>query len=166
MYKLSHFAVLGLALTACGDKDDSGDDIDTTGNGYVYVPTEIETVTYSYDAAGWDYVVDLNGWADSVSMYITQNTENPWEEDHVLERIGSDPNGSWDMWEINLPITTEWDQQESSVNTLFAGNPDTEATMAWRIDAYEDGICVGCVVWAGSSSTVSIVNDGCIEITF
>jgi hypothetical protein len=121
-------------------------------------------VSYSYDTVEWIYEVDLLGWADSVSMYITQDTSSPWDEDHELNQLDFDPDGAWDQWGIALPITTEWDQQESGVNTLFAGDAAMEATMAWRIEAYEGGVVVDCVVWG---SDITLVDTGdCREITF
>jgi hypothetical protein len=158
-----------LALTACFEKEDSG--LDETGmddtaedTGWTYYPTEIDVVTYSYDASEWFYSVDIIGWAENVTMYITQDTSSPWEEDHELENIEYADDGSWDLWELTLPITTEWDQQESGVNSLFAGDAAMEATMAWRIEAYEDGAVADCVVWG---SDTSLVDTGdCRVITF
>ncbi len=170
MKKLSAIALLGLVLTACfvedtGKTDET--DAPATGDSSVYYPTEIDVVTYGYDTGEWFYSVDIIGWAENVTMYITQDTSSPWEEDHDLVNIEYAEDGSWDLWELTLPITTQWDQQESGVNTLFSGDADMEATMAWRIEAYEDGAVADCVVWAGSSSTTSIVdNGGCREITF
>ncbi len=129
--------------------------------------TEIDVVTYGYDAAEWTYQVDVLGWAESASMYVTQDTASPWEEDHDLQQIDFDPDGWWDVWGITLPITTEWDQQESGVNTLFAGTAEMEATMLWRIDVYDAGEVVDCVYWAGASADVNkIADDACREITF
>jgi len=170
MNKLSLFAVLGLALTACFEKDDTalGDtDSYATGDSFTYYPTEIDEVTYGYDTGEWFYSVDIIGWADDVTMYITQDTSSPWEEDHDLTNTEYADDHSWDLWELTLPITTQWDQWETGVNTLFAGNTDMEATMAWRIEAYEDGAVADCVIWAGSSANASMVdNGGCREITF
>jgi hypothetical protein len=169
MNKLSAIALLGLALTACFESDDTAKMDDTydpgaTGDSWVYYPTEIDVVTYSYDSSEWMYSVDIIGWAESVEMYITQDVPNPWEEDHVLENIEYAEDGSWDLWELTLPVTTSWEDQESGVNTLFAGDAAMEATMAWRIDAYEDGAVADCVVWG---SDISLVDTGdCREITF
>ncbi len=169
MNKLSLIAVLGLALTACFETDDTSMKDDTyygaTGDSWTYYPTEIDVVTYGYDTAEWFYSVDIIGWAENVTMYITQDTSSPWEEDHDLVNIEYAEDGSWDLWEITLPITTDWAAQESGVNTLFSGDSAMEATMAWRIEAYEDGAVADCVVWAGSSSTTAIVDTGdCREI--
>ncbi len=170
MNKLSLLALLGLALTACFDKDDTADDSGdpgATGDSWTYYPTEIDVVTYGYDTGEWFYSVDIIGWAENVTMYITQDTSSPWEEDHDLVNIEYALDGAWDLWELTLPITSDWQAQESGVNTLFSGDTAMESTMAWRIEAYEDGAVADCVVWAGSSSTVSLVdNGGCREITF
>jgi hypothetical protein len=126
--------------------------------------TEIDLVTYAYDAAEWTYTVDVLGWAESAHMYITQDVPNPWEEEHDLVQGEYDPDGYWDTWEITLPVTTNWQDQESGVNTLFAGDASMEATMAWRIEVYDAGAVADCVVWG---SDISLVDTGdCREITF
>ncbi len=168
MYKLSAIALLGLALTACFESDDTAKMDDTydpgaTGDSWVYYPTEIDVVTYSYDSTEWEYGVDIIGWAENVTMYITQNTSSPWEEEHDLANIEYAEDGSWDRWEILLPVVS-FNEYESGVNTFFQGSAAMEATMAWRIDAYDAGAVVDCVVWG---SDISLVDTGdCREITF
>jgi hypothetical protein len=163
-------AVLGLALTACfGTKDSTptGDTSGATGDSWSHISPTIDTVTYGYDATEWTYSVEIIGWAQTVHLTITQDTSSPWEEDHDMVNGGYAEDGSWDLWQLTLPITTQWDQQESGTNTLFAGDAAMEATMAWRMDAYEDGVVVDCVVWAGVSSSATIVDTGdCREIAF
>ena len=164
------------ALFACGDdpkdcEDTDGvcetgmtDDTDADTDGPVVYDLEIDVVTYGYDATEWVYDVELIGWAENVTMYITQDTSSPWEEDHDLVQGDFDPDGAWDKWGLVLPITDDWQAQESGINTLFAGDAAMEATMAWRIDAYEAGAVVDCVVWG---SDVTLVDTGdCREITF
>ncbi len=168
MNKLSAIALLGLALTACFESDDTAKADDTydpgaTGDSWVYYPTEIDVVTYSYDSTEWEYGVDIIGWAENVTMYITQNTSSPWEEEHDLQQGEFDPDGYWDKWELTLPVVS-FNEYESGVNTFFQGSAAMEATMAWRIDAYEDGAVADCVVWG---SDISLVDTGdCREITF
>ncbi len=146
----------GVCETGMTDDTDSGDPM-------VY-DLEIDVVSYGYDATEWMYEVELIGWAENVSMYITQDTSSPWEEDHDLVQGDFDPHGAWDQWAITLPITAVWSDQESGVNTLFSGDAAMESTMAWRIDAYEAGAVVDCVVWG---SDISLVDTGdCREITF
>jgi hypothetical protein len=128
---------------------------------------EITGVTYSYDDSEWLYNVELVGWAQSVHLHITQDTSSPWSEDHDLINAEYAGDGTWDLWSVTLPITADWSTQESGSNTLFAGDDAMEATMAWRMDAYEDGAIADCVVWAGSASTTSIVDSGdCRELAF
>ncbi len=125
--------------------------------------TEIDAVIYGYDATEWTYNVDIIGWAENVTMYITQNTSSPWEEEHDLANIEYAEDGSWDRWEILLPVVS-FNEYESGVNTFFQGSAAMEATMAWRIDAYDAGAVVDCVVWG---SDISLVDTGdCREITF
>ncbi len=124
-------------------------------------------MSYGYDAAEWTYNVDVLGWAESASMYITQDTSSPWDEDHELVQGEYDPDGMWDTWGITLPITTDWAAQESGVNTLFAGEAAMEETMLWLIEVYDAGEVADCVYWAGASADASIIaDDKCREITF
>jgi hypothetical protein len=173
MHKLSLLAILGLSLTACFEKDDTAleDTGDTTETGtedsWIYVPTEIDQVTYGYDASGWSYSVDLFGWADLVTLSITQDTDPAWEEEHELENIDFAGDGSWDLWELDLAIVATPNDQVADSTTLFAGDAAMEATMLWRIDAYEGSEIADCVYWAGSSADVSIIADAdCRELSF
>lgn len=171
MNKLPLIVALGLATSACfqaNDTDVKDDtDISATGDSWTYYPVEISGVTYGYDESEWTYSVELVGWAQTVHLTITQDTTSPWEEDHDLVNAEYAMDGTWDLWAVTLPITADWSTQESGSNTLFAGDAAMEATMAWRVDAYEDGIVVDCVVWAGSASSTSLVDTGdCRELTF
>jgi hypothetical protein len=170
MQKLALLA-LTLTLPACFTKTDSGttDSNDTDGSS---VELGIDYVTYGYDAGGWSYEVHCFGWADLVSLYITQDTNSPWDEDHELESWDFDPDGAWDIWGIDLPIVQTWQDQENGVNTLFGNstsceNPYCEGTMLWRAYAWEGSTVKDCVVWAGADANISIVmEDGCRQIYF
>jgi len=171
----SLLALAALSLFGClGDdtgKDDTGPE-DTQETGGTTPELAIDTVIYGYDTTQWTYEVDCIGWADTVSMYITQDTTSPWEETHELENTDYDPDGAWDKYELTLPITDDWEAQESGVNTLFGNsisceNPYCESTMVWQIKAFEGDTVADCVVWAGSDADVNIVMEaGCREITF
>jgi hypothetical protein len=175
----SILALLGLGLLACGEvKEETAvpcDDTDgiceetdgptETGDTAPEVyETEIAEVTYGYDATEWSYLVDFVGWADTVTMTITQNTNPAWDEEHELAQIDFDPNGAWDQWGVDLGIVTTPQDQVAGSTTLFSGDAAMEATMAWRIDAYVGTDVVDCVVWG---SDISLVDTGaCREITF
>jgi len=162
------------ALTACFNSKDSGEDSETNPDDSTPGDYDlaIDVVTYGYDTYGWDYSVECVGWADLVTMYITQDTSSPWEEDHELSNTDYAEDGSWDLWELSLPITDDWQAQESGVNTLFGNsisceNPYCESTMVWQVKAWEGDSVADCVVWAGSDADVNIVMEsGCREITF
>ncbi len=173
---MNKFYVLALCLPLMGcfgteDKCDSGDDCETgdttteTGDSWVYVPTEIDVVSYGYDSAEWWYSVDLFGWADNVELDIYQYEGGyTWEEYHPLENSDYAGDGTWDLWEITLPITTDWTAQEDGVNTLYEGNSDRESTLTWMITAYEGSDVADCVVWGKRQETFD--SYGCREITF
>jgi hypothetical protein len=172
MYKLL-LPLAALALIGCGDLDDTNDKDDTappddTDTGPVETPdTEIDEVTYGFDTVEWSYEADILGWAESAHLTITQDTSSPWDEEHDLVQGDYDPDGMWDTWGITLPITADWADQESGVNTLFAGDAAMEATMLWRIDVYDGGAIADCVYWAGASADVSLIADAaCRELTF
>jgi len=129
--------------------------------------TEIDNVEYSYSASSWYYKVLLHGWGDAVTLDISQDTSSPWEERHDLANTDFDDHGSWDLWEITLPVTSDWSQQTSGVNTFYPGSDNFEATMVWRMEVWSEGSRVDCVVWAGDSADASILMEsGCREISF
>jgi len=168
-----------IALFGCGEvKDDTADEcMDTDGScedttdsdtGPVEIPeTEIDAVTYGYDTMEWTYNADIIGWGESAYLTISQDTAQPWEEEHDLVQGEYDADGMWDTWGITLPITTDWEAQETGLNTLFSGDTDMEDTMLWRIDVYDAGVIADCVYWAGASADVAKIADAdCREITF
>ncbi|MFH1467780.1 MAG: hypothetical protein ABIO70_25565 [Pseudomonadota bacterium] len=133
---------------------------------------EVDCVTYGYDSHEWFYEVRCIGWADAVTLFITQDATSPWEEEHELDNWDFDPSGYWDDWGLELPIVDTWQDQVDSVNTLFGNtiscpNPACENGMAWRMKAYEGATVKDCVVWAGADADVSLVMEsGCREISF
>ncbi|MFH1463271.1 MAG: hypothetical protein ABIO70_02690 [Pseudomonadota bacterium] len=169
MKKLALLA-LALSLPACFTKTDSGlyDSNDTDGG---TVPLSIDYVTYSYNANSWSYEVHCNGWADLVTLYITQDTSSPWDENHDLESWDFDDGGAWDVWGRDLPIVQTWQEQVDSTNTLFGNstsceNPYCEGTMVWRVYAWEGSTVKDCVIWAGANADISLVTEsGCREVT-
>ena len=166
--KKTLLAILALALVGCFPKDEDEDDSyairetgdnDTDGN-----TNDIVTVTYSYDSYSWSYKVELIGWAELVTLFITQDTASPWEEEHELRQGDYDPYGSWDEWYIDLEIDYGWDDWVGYY-TLYPGTPEMEATMAWRMESWDAGMVEDCVVWSGEDADVAIImEDGCREI--
>jgi hypothetical protein len=166
-------ATLALGLFACfkDDTADTGPDSDADTDTDTDIDMGFDTVGTSYTATDWTYTAELTGWADAVTLYITQDTSSPWEEDHELVNTAYGKDGSWDLYELTLPITDDWEKQEPNVNTLFGNsisceNPYCETTMAWQFKAWEGKAVADCVVFAGSAADVSIVmEEGCREIT-
>ena len=72
---------------------------------------------------------------------------------------------AWDRWGITLPIVTDWMDQVDSVNTLFACDAATEATMTWMVTAYDmDGYFADCAVWGKRIEYYA--SHGCWEVAF
>jgi len=167
---LAAFALIGcFGEKDCEDTDGTCDtDVPGDTDTALDIPdTAIDAVTYGYDTVEWTYQADIIGWGQSAYLTISQDTTSPWEEEHDLIQGDYDADGMWDTWGIVLPITTEWDQQLSGVNTLFAATTDMEDTMLWRIDVYDADAIADCVYWAGASADVSLIADAdCREITF
>lgn len=112
---------------------------------------------YGYDATEWIYRADLLFQPDEVTLFITQDTMSPWDEDHDLVQQGTT------RWEIVLPIISDRDLPHGP-NTLFGNttacpNPYCETTMAWRLEALRDEARTDCVIWAGAASDVAIVQE-------
>jgi hypothetical protein len=111
-------------------------------------PPEIDAVTYGHDADSWQYLVELMGWAESVFLDIhLDDGAWVWSETHDLEQGPYDPDGTWDSWELDLPVVTDEADQESGSSTLFPATTASAAFMSWRIIAYEYGVVADCVVW-------------------
>lgn len=139
---------------------DSGED-----TGGVIYDLEIDSVTYGYDSSEWSYEVDCRGWAEAATIAFHQDVSGyVWEEEHEMGNYDWDPAGAWDVWGITLPIVTDYTQQVDDENTLFAGDPATEATMTWMIQVWENGGVGDCVVWGADTSVFA--SYGCREIGF
>lgn len=149
------------------DTDTDADADSDTDTDTAFTPTElaIDVVSYHYSSSEWFYSVDLDGWAERVTMDISQDTSSPWEEYHELLNVEYDPGGAWDLWEIELPIVGNWTDQEESVNTLFQGGH--ESTMVWRVEAEDGDGGYDCVVWSGNGADPGVLMEsGCREISF
>ncbi len=143
------------------DADSDADtDSDTGGAG----DTTITQVDFEYDSTSWYYGTETVGRPDLVTLDVTQDTVSPWEEDHDLPLVNND---GWYYFSRTLDITTDWQAQESDVNTLFPGNSSMAATMIWRVRAWDNGSVEDCVVWAGSAADADILMDqGCRPADF
>ena len=150
MLKIATLAAAGLfAMTACTD------DTKETGlgeSGDVYIgDTIIQQIDSSCDASSWSFSATTDGWTSDAVLNIDQTGVDPsvaWDEEHTLVSTDYDPNGYWDTVEIDLPIVTDWEQQQADVNTLFQCNDDRKATLTWMIRVWDpDGTMSDCAVW-------------------
>jgi len=125
----------------------------------------IDVVTYGYDSSEWFYEVRMEGWASEVTLDISQDNPSPWEEYHEFVNVDYDPSGDWDLWSIELPITSDWYDQRESVNTLYQGS--LEPSMVWRVEASTEYGDYDCVVWSGGSASIAVLMEsGCRELEF
>ncbi len=143
----------------CGDwagepGDSYGWDSETwwseTGDSWTYYDPEVDSVTYSHTTTRWDYEVQFVGWVYTATVEIHGEHEGAvWDEQHDLINTAYGQNGSWDRWELGLPIVSSWEDQESGVNTLFAA--EDEPSMTWMITGYDEGLSP-CAVWGADPS--------------
>jgi len=159
---------LGALFVGCDVKDTGADDTnepdDTdTGSG---IATEVNLVGYacSSDNEEWTYEVELIGWGSEVDLDIYQYEGGyEWAESHVLDQGDSDPDGTWDKFDITLPMVYDWDDQVDSVNTLYTC--DMEETLTWMVTAFDmDGYFADCAVWGDDISVYA--SFGCWEVQF
>jgi hypothetical protein len=131
-----------------------------------HISTEINVVSYGFDTTVWEYEVELIGWGSGVDLDIYMNEAgHVWEESHVLDQREYDPNGTWDVWGITLPIVADWRDQVDSVNTFYEGSTVAEATMTWMVTAYDmDENFADCAVWG--KRTEYYESYGCWEVVF
>ena len=109
----------------------------------------IDELSYSYTSTVWDYYVLLCGWGSDVLLdWYQYEGGYVWEEWHYFNNTDSAGDGSWDEWQITIPIVSDYTDQQNDVNTLFQGNADREATLTWMITAFTmSGGSGDCAVW-------------------
>jgi len=131
-----------------------------TGDSWTWYEPEVDTVSYGNTASRWNYEVEFVGWLSSATIEIHgTHGEGSWDEQHDLLNTEYDYNGAWDRWAIDLPIVSDWEQQHSGVNTLFA--PEDEPGMTWMITGYDDHLSP-CAVWGADPSWFG--SFGCDEL--
>jgi len=152
-------------VAACGDDEDTeaGTDDSYYWSCYTAPWTGVDAVSYSHDEDSWQYLVELYGWGDSVTLDIHADDGLwTWEEQHELVNTDYSEDGSWDVWELDLVVVTDEAKQETGLTTLFAADDATEATMTWRVRVYEDGAVADCAVWGHDPASFDDV--ACREI--
>jgi hypothetical protein len=144
------------------DSDGDADSADDTGGGEP--GTSVTGFVYLISSGTWTYEVDLLGWADSVVLDITENSETPWSESHDLEELSYTKDPKTDRFGIDLPIVDDPADQVNDVNTLFS--VATEPHMVWMFTAYEGGKALACGVAASDGDTSLFAVYGCDVFEF
>ncbi len=140
-------------VAACGDEEDTEAGTDDSYYWSCYTaPADTEAavdqVSVSHDEDGWEYLVELYGWGEGVTLEIRADDAGwAWEEQHELEQGEYDPDGMWDRWELDLAVVGDETEQEAGLTTLLAADAATAATMSWRVSVYAHASLVDCVVW-------------------
>ncbi len=125
---------------------------------------QFELVSYGYDTASWRYHAELTGWTELVTLDISQDRSSPWDESWELVNTDYDPGGHWDIWDLELPIQTDWTPFDGH-ETLYPGTPEMEASMVWRLQAWWYSEITDCLVWAGEDADAHVLlDDGCREL--
>ncbi len=156
MYKLIFPLTLGaFMLGACEDdtKDTAGADTGDAAVEDCYVETDVSindvsdpTMAYDAGSGSWYYYIDANGWADDAYVDIYQDAGGyVWEETHELVNTDWDDCGTWDWWDIELPVVTDFNDQTDSVNTLY---DDTMIGLnSWMFHVWVGTAMVDCWVY-------------------
>ncbi len=144
------------------ERDSGWDPHDT----YFFNETEINAVQYGYTTSEWDYSVDLLGWGSDVLLdWYQYEGGYVWEEWHYFDNTDAAPDGSWDEWDVTIPIVSDYSQQQNDVNTLFQGTLDRESALTWMITTWDmSGAHADCVVWGKRQEYYG--GYGCLSISF
>ncbi len=124
-------------------------------------------LTYFYDF----YTV---GWVGSAKLTITQDTVDPWYEEHWLASWDYDEYGWWDNLYLSLVDVDSIDEVSENVaaypdddayaaTTLFnCTEKGTLPTLAWRLDVFTDTEgteLADCAVWGDYNGTLTDLGD-------
>lgn len=124
--------------------DTSGTDTDTNTTG----PLLINSVDHNCANSQWTYTVVANGVTSGGSLYITQDTSQPWQETHDL--TGNDGINLG----LSLGVVTSMSDQHANSTSLFTC--DMENLMGWKAQIFSPtntNEVTDCVVWSGSATT-------------
>ena len=158
-------------LLACEDVKETGD-VGETGivdtGCYTYTEPDLVGATADNSAGSeWYYALSCDGWCGGGNVTIMQTGSNdPWgPESHDMVQGDYDVCGSYDNWEITLPVVTDYTAQVDGENTLYiSADSDRYNSLTFKFTAYDlDGAFLECWVWGNDISYFSA--DGCEDAT-
>lgn len=136
--------------------DDTGDSASRRNTEEEKAPPafDIWHVRHSYDAESWSYHIKIQGFAESVTLNISQDATDPWEEQWDVPRSELNYEDQFDIRDLVLEIVPPGTEvQHYQRHTQYEGTPEAEAGMIWRVMATsEDGQRPACVVWYGEKA--------------